>query len=347
MDYSDQIALGSFLADSKESTDLSKEPNMVPDDLITGSPEMLECLRIIKLAANIDATVLLSGETGVGKSKMANILHNYSNRTDKPFIEINCGSIPPTFMESELFGYEPGSFTGAKDKGKIGLIEAANGGTVFLDEISEMGLTEQVKLLEVIQHKQLTRIGSTKKIKVDVRFVAASNRDLKELVTDGKFRSDLYYRLNVLPIEIPPLRKRKNDIALLADYFINKNNEKYNVRKKLTPSAKNDLANYSWPGNVRELEHVIERVHIISHNKFIDSHDLPPEILGDNINSSGVNMVTVNKLGRLQDVVEQAEKELLILAMSKYKTSREIAEALGTNPSTISRRIERYGLKEK
>ena len=198
----------------------------IPDDFITGHPAMLDCLRISKLVAGIDATVLLSGETGVGKSKLAHIIHKLSTRANEPFIEINCGSISPSLIESELFGYASGAFTGATREGKAGLIEAADRGTVFLDEISELGISEQVKLLEIIQDKQLTRIGSTSKTKVDVRFIVASNRDLEEMTEQRLFRKDLFYRINVMPIYIPPLRERQSDISLLADHFVKQNNKK-------------------------------------------------------------------------------------------------------------------------
>lgn len=344
-DYSSHISLSEFIADSGCDGIAMDRLDAIPDDFITGHPAMLDCLRISKLVAGIDATVLLSGETGVGKSKLAHIIHKLSTRANEPFIEINCGSISPSLIESELFGYASGAFTGATREGKAGLIEAADRGTVFLDEISELGISEQVKLLEIIQDKQLTRIGSTSKTKVDVRFIVASNRDLEEMTEQRLFRKDLFYRINVMPIYIPPLRERQSDISLLADHFVKQNNKKYNNEKAITPSAMKALLNYTWPGNIRELEHVMERAHIISQGKFIDTVDLPAKISGLRPDMPDDNIVSVNRLGTLQDIVEQAEKELISLAMEKYSTAKEIAEALESNPSTISRRIEKYGLK--
>ena len=225
---------------------------------------MLNVLQMIDRVRKLDTTVLLTGETGVGKDKIASYIVRGSNRSAERFIKVNCGAIPSTLIESELFGYERGAFTGANKEGKMGLFEVADKGTIFLDEVGELPPDMQVKLLRVLQEQEIERIGSNKPIKVDVRVIAATNRNLLEMMREKTFRADLFYRLNVFPVTIPPLRERKDDIIPLAEQFLTDLNHKYGMEKRLTDAAKDVLLEYRWPGNVRELKNVVERSMIMS-----------------------------------------------------------------------------------
>jgi len=246
------------------------------EDIITSSPAMLECVRLGKIAANGTANVLIQGESGTGKELIAQAIHNSSARADGPFVAINCGAIPRNLVESELFGYEGGSFTGATSGGRPGKFEMAHGGTIFLDEIGEMPLDIQVRLLRVLQEKRITRVGGQRYIDTDVRVIAATNRDLAQEIREGNFRLDLYYRLNVLPILVPPLRERPGDLLLLARFMLDKMCDHLNLEQKnFTPEALAILEEYDWPGNVRELENVIERAVNICENREITVEYLP------------------------------------------------------------------------
>jgi transcriptional regulator with GAF, ATPase, and Fis domain len=244
--------------------------------IIGASPKLLAALDQVNQVAAFDASVLVLGETGVGKEGLVKALHLLSPRKAKPFIRINCAAIPASLVESELFGHERGAFTGAIER-RIGKFEQAQGGTIFLDEIGEMPLEVQSKLLRVIQEKELERVGGRSTIKVDVRIVAATNRDLYKEVAAGKFRIDLYYRINVFPITLAPLRERKEDIPLLAEYFLNNQSGLYGSVKKLGPGAIAQLMQYSWPGNIRELQHVLERHALLNTSGLISTIDLPEE----------------------------------------------------------------------
>ena len=249
------------------------------DEIIIESPGMLEVMKKISKVARTEATVLLTGESGVGKEVVANMIHKLSYRKDAPFIKINCGAIPEALLESELFGYEKGAFTDASRGGKPGFFELANKGNILLDEIGDLPLSLQVKLLRVIQEKEVFRLGGVKPIKLDLRIIAATNRSLGEMVKKGMFREDLYYRLSVFPIEIPPLRMRKTDILPLANMFLKKYNEKHNLQKKLLPAMNNFLENYSWPGNIRELKNMIEHLVIISDQDNINLDHISASLL--------------------------------------------------------------------
>ncbi|RUM30662.1 MAG: sigma-54-dependent Fis family transcriptional regulator [Aquifex sp.] len=239
-------------------------------DVVAQSPVMKRVVEIAKRVANFDTTVLITGESGVGKEVLARYIHNKSRRKEKPFIAVNCACIPENLLEAELFGYEKGAFTGAYTS-KKGLIEEANGGTLFLDEVGELPLSLQPKILRFLQEKELKPLGSTKVKKVNVRVICATNRNLEDLVKEGKFREDLYYRLNVIRIHIPPLRERKEDILPLALFFIKKLSKKYGIQeKKLSPSAVKELLSYEWKGNVRELENVIERTLLLTEGDTIE-----------------------------------------------------------------------------
>lgn len=238
------------------------------EGLISSSPNMESVKQMIEKIAKTDATVLIQGESGTGKEVVAKNIHTISERKSSAYIQINCGAIPENLIESELFGYEKGAFTGASTS-KAGLLEVANNGTVLLDEIGEMPLHLQVKLLRSIQTNEITRVGGTSTKQLNVRYIAATNKDLKQLVKEGKFREDLYYRLNVVQIIVPPLRERKEDIPLLFQHFLEKFNRKYNKNLQVSSGALKLLKEYTWPGNVRQLENVVEQLAILVENTLI------------------------------------------------------------------------------
>ncbi|SHI86816.1 Transcriptional regulator containing PAS, AAA-type ATPase, and DNA-binding Fis domains [Dethiosulfatibacter aminovorans DSM 17477] len=250
--------------------------------IIAESEEMKNLLSIAKRIAPTNGTILIYGESGCGKEVLANYIHKCSNQSDDAFLAINCAAIPEEIAESEFFGYEPGSFTGANNKGKIGYFEAADGGTLFLDEIGELSLKIQAKILRVLENKQITRVGGSKTINVNPRILCATNRDLKQMVKEGKFREDLYYRLNVLPLFIPPLRHRKADIEPLASKFLKEYNKKYGTDKMFSTSLRKKMKEYSWPGNIRELRNLIERTVLISQNSLLSTDIMFQEYFIDN-----------------------------------------------------------------
>ncbi len=251
---------------SRESFEIS--------DIVSESPKMKEVLKLVRKIAETDITVLILGESGTGKEVIANLIYTLSPRNDKPFLKINCAAIPEGLLESELFGHEKGAFTGA-DRLKIGLFEMVKGGTLFLDEIGDMPLSLQSKLLRVLQDGTFIRVGGTKEIKVDVRIITATNRNLEQMVREGRFREDLYWRLNVFPIKLPPLRERREDILPLANYFLKRCSQKLGKRVvSISREAGEKLINYQFPGNIRELEHLIERAVILSEGEILTSYDL-------------------------------------------------------------------------
>jgi transcriptional regulator with PAS, ATPase and Fis domain len=308
-----------------------KFPNVVGK-----SKEMQKIFKLLTKVADFDVNVIITGESGVGKSYFAKLIHNISKRHKESFIEVNCGAIPENLLESELFGYEGGSFTGAKKEGKAGLIELAQNGTLFLDEIGEIPLNLQVKLLKVIQDKTFNRIGGTKPIKINFRLITATNRDLKDLIEQKKFREDLFYRLNVVGINIPPLRERREDIINLILYFMGNFNEKYNLNKRLSDSVINNLINYDWIGNIRELENVIERTLLISEDDIITEEFLP-----DNIKDSHKKM-NAQQRNTLQEDLDNYEKDIVLKAFEKYKTTVGVGKALGISQATAVRKIKKY-----
>ncbi|NGX96641.1 MAG: sigma 54-interacting transcriptional regulator, partial [Candidatus Afipia apatlaquensis] len=310
------------------------------DNIVANSIEFGRVLQIAGNVAAVDSTILLLGESGVGKDIVAKFIHKLSKRTNKPLIKIDCGAIPENLIESELFGYETGAFTGAKNRGKPGLIELADKGTLFLDEIGELPLNLQVKLLTVIQDRKLMRIGGTSEKEIDVRIIAATNRDLEKMVKKGQFRADLYYRLNVVPIEIPPLRDRRSDILPLCYHFMDIFNKKYGCSKELTKSAERVLYQYGWPGNVRELENVVERLVVTSGNNVIDDSDLPVFLLHEGGDPD--TKIKVDEIIPIREASEIVEKELIQKAYEKYGTTYEMAQALGVNQSTVVRKIQKY-----
>jgi transcriptional regulator with PAS, ATPase and Fis domain len=291
--------------------------------------------------------VLIEGETGVGKDIIANTLHKFSNRSEKPFIKINCGSIPENLIESELFGYETGAFTGASREGKKGLVEIADGGTLFLDEIGELPLNMQVKLLDFIQDGSYKRIGGTDLLRVDARIVAATNRNLHEMCENGQFRKDLFYRLNVMPITIPPLRDRTDDIYMFVKTFLSRCNSKYNEHKAFSEQAYKALASYSWPGNVRELEYFVERAYIMAEGHIITDEAVDLIINATYGMEKSESGIVCMGLIPLKEARHELERLLVSRALRIYKTTYKAAEALGVDQSTIVKLSKRLNTLEQ
>ncbi|MFF2498614.1 MULTISPECIES: sigma-54 interaction domain-containing protein [Peribacillus] len=311
------------------------------DGVVFVSDKMKMIYEIAERISDIDATVLILGETGVGKDVLARNIYNRSIRSKKgDFIKINCGAIPADLLESELFGYEGGAFTGANQKGKPGMFELAESGILFLDEVGELPLQLQVKLLRALQEREIQRIGGTKPKKIDVRIIAATNRNLSEMVKSGDFREDLFYRLNVIPITIPPLRERREDILALTDLFLTKANEQYKFSKEIDSRLKEYFYQHDWPGNVRELINIVERLVVLTDNQILSINDLPEEYQPENRNQPNLNAALT-----LKEAVERAEKEILIKAAQAYQTTYEIAEALESSQATIVRKLKKYRLK--
>lgn len=308
----------------------------------THNREMGNVLELVKKVAPVDSNVLILGESGVGKDLVANMIHNLSARKLKPFVKVNCGAIPENILESELFGYEAGAFTGAQKDGKTGLFEIANEGTIFLNEISELPLNLQVKILHVIQEKSFIRVGGNQQIRVDVRILSASNQNLQDMTRAGTFRKDLFYRLNVIPILIPPLRERKEDIPDLVMTFLDGFNKKYNRSKQLDPMTMRLLLRYDWPGNVRELENMMERVLVVSCDETIYPNDLPYEVSYFAKKTEKINLYEEG--ASLQEVLEKVEKQVLEEVHEKYKAIKKVAEALDVDQSTIARKFKKYGI---
>lgn len=307
------------------------------DVIIAESQEAQEMQERLNTMSAYDANVILTGPSGVGKTMYARLIHNQSDRKNGPFVEMNCAAIPETLLESELFGYEKGAFTGASEKGKAGMVELAQKGTLFLDEISELPLSLQAKLLKVIQDKTVTRVGGTKEKKLDFRLITATNRDLSDLVRQGKFREDLYYRLNVLHLDVLPLAERKDDILPLCEYFLQKFNEKYGQEKKFDVTALQRLKRYNWPGNVRELSNVVERSAMMTQEtviKEIAFGDLEP--------ANTAKIMDVFESVDLNAYIEEMEGEIIRKAWDKYKNSSKVAKALAISQPTAYRKIKKY-----
>lgn len=306
------------------------------------SPAYLSLVQTIDKIAHTESTVLLSGETGVGKNVIAQRVHGLSERSSGPFVEINCGAIPESLIESELFGYATGAFTGANKAGKAGLIKMADEGTLFLDEIGELPIHLQAKLLQFLQQKKFLPIGSTEHQTANVRVIAATNLDLMEEVKKGNFRSDLYYRLNVLPISIPSLREREDDIIGLIQFNLEKYNQKHKRRCRISPDALDCLQKYEWPGNIRELENLIERLVIIAHEDEIQVKDLPSQMRERE--DMAFDLASFNNGDSLTEVLESVEKNIIAKAYAQFKTTRKTAEELGITQSLLMRRLKKYNI---
>jgi Nif-specific regulatory protein len=310
-------------------------------NIVGTSNKMTEVFQMIERIAHTDVTVLIRGESGTGKELVANAIHFNSPRASKPLLKLNCAALPDTLIESELFGHEKGAFTGATEQ-RMGRFERADGGTLFLDEIGTLNLTAQAKLLRILQEREFERIGGTRTLRVDVRIIAATSKDLEKSIEEGTFREDLYYRLNVFPIFIPPLRERKTDILLLADYFVEKFNRKHkkDVRRISTPAI-DMLMQYHWPGNVRELENCMERAVLLCIDRVIHSYHLPPTL------QTGEQSGTVPSLS-FEGAVQTYEKELIIDALKNSKGNMaKAARLLKTTERVISYNVKKLQIHPK
>jgi two-component system response regulator HydG len=304
------------------------------------APRFIEVLELAETVAGTDSTVLISGESGTGKEVVARYIHTLSDRSDGPFMSINCGALPESLLESELFGHVKGSFTGAV-RDKDGLLVAGGGGTFFLDEIGEMSPATQVKLLRAIQEREVIPVGSTKAVPVDVRIVAATNRDLEEEITRGGFRSDLYYRLNVIQLHLPPLRDRREDIPILTNHFLRRAADGTSGSRSVSEEAMEVLSAYDWPGNVRELENALERALVVSSREVIG-----PDALPDRVREAPRARLVASELpsNPTMEIVERAY--ILWVLQSEGGNKTRAAEVLGIDPSTLYRKLNRYGIDE-
>jgi PAS domain S-box-containing protein/TyrR family helix-turn-helix protein len=315
----------------KIDSDTARDHLLSEEDIIACSERMMEVVDLSLRVANTDSTILITGETGVGKSLIARLIHRTSERgKEMPLLQINCAAIPETLIESELFGYEAGSFTGADRKGRPGLFETADGGTIFLDEISELPLHVQSKLLGVIQDREFYKVGGRRVQSVDVRIIAATNRDLASLVAAGKFRADLFYRLNVVPVHVPPLRERPEDIPPLIRYFVDKYNRKYRRYRRFSPDLLDCLQGLPWAGNVRELENFIERIIVTSGT--------------EEVTSRGIGLCASQGEFReelsLKEALAEHERTILHQALRQYGTTRRVARALGISQASAARKLK-------
>ncbi|HSG27394.1 MAG TPA: sigma-54 dependent transcriptional regulator [Candidatus Krumholzibacterium sp.] len=310
-----------------------------PREIIGKSEEIEEVFRLVDKVADTDSTILVCGESGTGKELVARAIHYRSGRSGSPFVSINCGALPENLLESELFGHVKGSFTGAI-KDKDGLFKVASGGTFFLDEVGETSPAIQVKLLRVLQEREIIPVGGTTPIKVNARLIAATNADLERAVQEDNFRADLYYRLNVIPIVIPPLRDRRDDIPLLVNHFLKMTSDKSRRQKTISDAAMELLTEYDWPGNVRELENIIERAVILQDGDHVEPDDLPDKIRHHSRERRRINV------DKAQMTLEELEKEYLISVLEETGWQKKKASSiLGINASTLYRKIQRYGLE--
>lgn len=322
---------------------LSEDYSRADDfEFIFSSNAMRELMETVQLISQSRSPCLLLGETGTGKSLLAKKMHNFSNRKDGPFVVVNCACMNPNLIESELFGYRKGAFSGASKEGKKGIVEMADGGTLFLDEISEIPLELQGKLLQFIQDQQFTPLGDSKTHKVDVKIIAATNRDVTKMVAAQTFREDLYYRLNTFEIVIPPLRNRKEDIKTLVEYYLEKIDRAQNKKHEISEEAMESLCNYRWPGNVRELSNVVEKVVVLTENTKIELSNLPSYIFEfDRQDSIG------DTSKGLDNALEELERELVIKSYERYRTSTGVARDLGISQPKAYRLIQKHILNNK
>lgn len=315
-------------------------------NIISSSKQMTEILELAMRVAKVNSSVLIQGESGVGKEIVANLIHKHSPRAKTgSFIKINCGAIPNELLESELFGYEEGAFTGAKKQGKPGMFELSDNGTLFLDEIGSISISLQVKLLRVLQFREIMRLGATKSKKINIRIVAAASQDLKELIKKGRFREDLFYRLHVVPIKICPLRERKDDIVPLIIYYLDQFNKEFGFTKRFSKESLECLNAYHWPGNVRELKNLMERLVVTTMDDIIEIEDLPSSIKDQNHFNNFLSNISENK--SLKETLDMIEKKCLLQAFAAHKTTRKVANALKISQSAVMRKVQKHQLKFK
>jgi len=308
--------------------------------MVYRSESMARIVDLVKKVSIADSTVLITGETGTGKDLLAKLVHRMSNRSKGPFITVNCGAIPENLLESELFGYEKGAFTSAKEQGKLGLVQMADGGTLFLNEVGDLPYNLQVKVLHLIQDREFTKVGGNRPVRVNVRIIAATNRDLPGMISQERFREDLYYRLNVIPVYIPPLRERPEDIVALAEHFVQHYSKKLDKPRAFSPGTLEILTNYDWPGNVRQLENVIERLVVTTEGDLIKETDLPSEFYRSSQPSRG------EKPGSgLKGILRAVEYRLISQALEQHGSTRRAAKALGISQPTLVRKMQKHGLK--
>ena len=342
-DIAELVSLRDQLTETKERSlryehELShlRSQQLDDDEIVFRSPEMARAIATATKVAEVDSTVMITGDSGTGKELIAKLIHKRGKGTDRPFIKINCAALPESLMESELFGYEGGAFTGAKKEGKPGLFELAHNGTLFLDEIGDMPLVLQVKLLRAIQSREIVRVGGVKAISVNVRIIAGTHRDVVKMIENGTFRQDLYYRLMVVPIHLSPLRERKEDIPLLVVHFLEKFNRHFSFAKSISPAVIDKLVEYPWPGNVRELENIIERMVVTATEDYLDLEYLPEALKQ--------KAFFPKKGTKLKEAVEQTEAFVLSEAYREFSSWNKVAEEFGVDRATIYRKAARYGL---
>jgi transcriptional regulator with PAS, ATPase and Fis domain len=337
----DQIKKITTICPDDESGDAG-ESGKAFQGIVAESPSMRRLLDMVLRVSRVDSTVLFQGESGVGKDVLARLVHRLSERRGCPFVSVNCGAVPESLLESEFFGYEKGAFTSAARNGKVGLFEQANGGALFLDEVGELPLNLQVKLLKVLQDHRCRRLGGTRSIDLDIRIIAATNRDLRKMVSEGSFRKDLFYRLHVVPIEIAPLRDRREDILPLALIFLKHFNRKYNVSRTLGHELMSVLEDHDWPGNVRELQNLIERLVVTADEDALSVKHLPLSITkGRNLGPTALRMPGSLNLKAAREAVE---REVIREAMARAGNTRRAAKLLGVDHSTVVRKAQRYGI---
>ena len=309
-------------------------------NIIFRSGEMQRIIEMTLRVAQVDSTVLLLGESGVGKGMVSKLIHKNSDRNKGPFIRVDCAGIPDSLVESELFGYEKGAFTGAKPEGKPGFFELANDGTLFLDEIGEIPLSSQSKLLRFLEDHEIIRVGGTASKEINVRIIAATNKNIEEMISQKKFREDLYYRLNVVPIYIPALKERRDDILPLIHYFLEKFNKDYKKNKSLSPGTVETLYKYNFPGNIRELANLIERLVVMSENNQIQITDLPNAVT--TFDAKTISYPLISEDIPLKDALKKYEISIIERTLKKYGSQREAAKALQVDQGTISRKIKKH-----
>lgn len=338
-------ALREQMEDTMQSNSSYQETlsNFGIHNCIATSDSMIRIFTKAKQVAAYPTTILLLGETGVGKEVVSSFIHHNSDRADKPFIKINCSAIPEPLMEAELFGYEKGAFTGAREKGKMGLFELANHGTILLDEIGDMSFSLQAKLLRTIQENEIMRVGGTRPIRLDVRLISATSRNIEEMVANGQFLDALYYRLNVVEIQIPPLRERREDIIPLAEFYLQHFCEKYKLTKEFTSEVRNCFLQYEWPGNVRELRNTVENLTVSSVGIRVGREDLPARLAG--MDQAAVYHHPHVGSESMKSAVEALQREMIAEAVAREGSLRKAAAALEMDATTLSRLARKLGVE--